>query len=977
MIRMGNKRMTNMWNCNQCIVGTFHRHCALIVLSICVFVANCARPVHGQSLRPAMASTGEPFGVFLVDVPIPPGMNVEDVRVLVSDSEDRVFYPAVAVRTTEIVESEPMAPGRFRPGGLIDRVRNAIRTEKKRKVPVSITVAGLFRGSEPLNFQLQGDVNQRVQLSPQAVDGHAVLLREWWTILASQALRAEKSGDHPLVMHKVLMSLLARRLDLPWPMQVTDPEEAKAAKKKLVEPLGTLALLSGIDPLRDEILDETLARSSSESPASLPAPQDINWLPVGLPKPPDGIEVESLASCVPPECFYLRFGSFANYVWFQDLSARNGGDLAQIVLVRGFNYETSARMERTLNTRMTAVSKMFGDKIISDMAIIGRDLYMKEGASLGVVFEANNMSLLMSSFQNERKQALTKYKDATLKEVTIEGKQVSLLSTPDNRVRSFLVANGQQVLLTSSRHIAERFLQVAAGAPSLGSLDAFRWARVWMPAANKYSVFAYLSPDFFHGLVSPQYQIELHRRLEAIAHIEAVEVASRLAAAEGKSTEIDAMITEGFLPVGFDDRADGTKTLQSPQGWIDSRRGIRGSFLPIVDVPVEQVNERELARYERLANFYRTEWQQMDPMLVGLRRFQVDGQPDAERIGIEAYVAPFTEKKYGWVADLLASAAPVAIATPPDDVVSVQMLMNGTTPLTTPRQPYHLFFGVKDLLPPKPEDTKGLIQTFRALKATPGYIGAYPNPGYLDQLPLGLGGGRPDAFGFSRSLIGIYRWQGNGFSLISFDRSILEHSITALRPIQVQDSAQVRVKVNNLAGTKLSSWINQQWYNRASRASHGNAALLDFMHQQLKVPGAETLDVAQKVLDVRLNCPLGGTFEFVPQATDPKQGWWTSTAWTGEGTAPDGTKLPPAGYSAPWLDWFRGAQLHLTQFPGRLAVVGTFDIRKLPPVKDTASSDEPAALPELNFDLFQLPFKMFGGGDGKSQDAKTPEKKSF
>ncbi len=53
----------------------------------------------------------------------------------------------------------------------------------------------------------------------------------------------------------------------------------------------------------------------------------------------------------------------------------------KIVLVRGFNYETSRRMERMLNTRMSVVAKMFGDKVISDMAIIGRDMYMKEGAS--------------------------------------------------------------------------------------------------------------------------------------------------------------------------------------------------------------------------------------------------------------------------------------------------------------------------------------------------------------------------------------------------------------------------------------------------------------------------------------------------------------------------------------------------------------------------------------------------------------------
>jgi hypothetical protein len=391
-----------------------------------------------------------------------------------------------------------------------------------------------------------------------------------------------------------------------------------------------------------------------------------------------------------------------------------------------------------------------------------------------------------------------------------------------------------------------------------------------------------------------------------------------------------------------------------------------------VDVEPGQVSDAEAARYARLANFYETKWQEMDPMLVGLRRFQVDGDPLAERVGIEAYLAPFGQNKYGWIADMLAPAAPYAIATPADDVISVQMLMNGSAPLTAPRQPYHLFGGVKDMAPPPPGDTKGLIQVFRALRATPGYLGAYPRPGYLDQLPLGLGGGRPDFAGFSRSIIGLWRWQNEGFSVLSFDRSILENTSTTLAPIKAEDSAQVRVDVRNLAGSKLSGWINDQWYERAARASHGNAALLDEVHQQLKVPGPDALKVTETMLDVRLNCPLGGTFTFTPQTAAPDEGWWTSTAWADEAREADGTLTPPPGYTAPWLQWFRGAQLHLTQFPDRVALVGTFDVQRQSPVTTPADGD--VALPPLNFDLFQLPFKMFGGGE--AAPAK-PDKRSF
>lgn len=932
-------------------------------------------------VRPALAIAGEPFGVMVLEIPVPPGQTLEQFRVLLHDDEDRIFYPATSVRSVEVAEVAPVLSGRLRPGGLIDRVRSAIRGENTHRVPVAVTVAALFRGNAPLSVHLVGDINQRLTLTPTvgasaanvAGANHGTLLSEWWRIYGEQVERVERGGDHPLLMHKYLAHMLALRFNLPWPQIEQDPLDARHPQpKKLVEPLGTLALLSGIEPLRDEILEQTLMQPVGDVTANLPAPVAPTWLPPSLPAVPPDVAIESLATRVPADCFYLRFGSFANYLWFQDLSARNGGDLAQIVLVRGFNYETSRRMERMLNTRLTALAKMFGDQIIDDMAIIGSDLYMKEGASLGALFATKNRGLLMSSMNSERRQAIGKIPGATMQTVEIAGKDVSFLSTPDNRVRSFLVADGDYVLLTTSRHLVERFLQTGAGELSLASLDGFRWARQWMPEANAYSVFGYFSPEFFHSIVAPQYQIELRRRLEAIAHIELAEVAARAAVAEGINADVPGMIAAGLLPPWFEQRADGARTLRLDDRWIDSLRGARGSFLPIVDVDVGTVSASEAERYTKLAGFYETKWQQMDPMLVGLRRFQGEGDPRAERIGIEAYLAPFAREKYGWVANMLAPAAPLAVATPTDDVISVQMLMNGTAPLTADREPYHLFAGVKDMAPPSPGDTQGLIQTFRALKATPGYLGAYPRPGYLDQLPLGIGAGRPDYMGISRSIIGLYRWQDAGFSVLSFDRSIVEHTRAALAPIKVEDSAQVRLNVRNLAGSQLSGWINQQWYERASRASHGNAALLDALHQQLKVPGPEALSVAETMLDVRLNCPLGGTFSFVPHADATGKGWWTSSAWANEVMLPDGRAAPPADYVAPWLRWFRTAQLHLTQFSNRVAVVGTLDVQRQTPSVETGESE--SALPPLSFDLFQLPFKMFGSGEA---EPPKPQKRSF
>ncbi|MEZ6077480.1 MAG: hypothetical protein R3C56_17970 [Pirellulaceae bacterium] len=293
---------------------------------------------------------------------------------------------------------------------------------------------------------------------------------------------------------------------------------------------------------------------------------------------------------------------------------------------------------------------------------------------------------------------------------------------------------------------------------------------------------------------------------------------------------------------------------------------------------------------------------------------------------------------------------------PADDAASLQVHVRGSTTLGISSADYHLFGGVKDMIPPDAEDTQGLIKTFQALRAAPAYIGGWPRPGILEQLPLGIGLAHPDAAGFSRLIGGLWRWQNEQFSLLSFDRSILEQAIPQLGVSQTQDLAQVRARVANLTGSRLATWINQQWYIRAWKASHGNSLLLDTISQQLKVPSADCLTVAQRLLDVRLQCPLGGTYQFQPQssqsqasasATASKGGWWTSTAWSEATFDNRGKPVPPPSYSAQWIDWFRGGKVHVTQGADSLAAgrqyrIGdaTFGCATRSPTAEHAADDE-------------------------------------
>ena len=968
----------------------FNFSCVLSVASICICV--CSLPgqqgalpvVQGpENSIQVTAADGEPFGVFSLKVPIAQNLPANP-RVLVHDSENRVFYPVVSVQTVTVRDERQIRDGRQRrqgrigrPGGLIDRLRGAIQQGEEREEPVALEIRGLYRGNGPLTVVLSGDLKQEFAIAPSVqslIPGsdHRTLMNDWWKQYTTKATQMIQQEDFPKLVHQYLVSMLARRLDLPnVDLTPEDPDEEESNRT-----LDMLALLAAIEPLRDDVLEQVMNLPMSID-ASNALPPEILWPPMDIMAPIVEPEIETIASRVPPECFYLRFGAFTNFVWFQDIAERYGGDMAQAVLLRGFNYEATARMERMLAAKMTQLAKMFGDKLVGDMALVGSDLYMKEGASLGVIFYAKNPALLKTAIRADRSSVAKNTPGATVQDLEILGRQVQLLSTPDNQVRSFYVSDGDYIFVTSSRALVRRFLEVGEGGQSLAGSPHFRWTRSAMPDANDYSVFAYFSPEFFHQLVSPQYQIELRRRLQAIAHLEMAEMATQAARSEGFVPEsIAELKNAGLLPAWFDERPDQAVTLRTEERWIDSMRGRRGSFTPIPDLEIQAVTAQELAAYQEVAEFYSTQWQQMDPMVVGLRRFAADDGSDRETVAFEGYIAPFEKDKYGWVANLLGQPTAVELGLPQDDMATLQVHMAGNQGIGPKSGNYHLFAGVKDMVPPNPEDTKGLIATLRALQATPAYIGAWPKPQIVEQLPLGIGRqlGNSDIYGFSRMIGGLWRWQSDTFSLLSFSREIIEAAIPQLSVNEATDFAQARLKVVPLSGTQLGAWVNNLWYQRGWKSSHANTRLLDEVHLQLRVPADECMDVTQKLLDVKLQCPLGGSYEFVPAG---QVGWWQSSAWADSAYDDRGKPAAPPTYSAPWIDWFRGGRAHLTQGENSLALVGAIDL-EMKPIPPELKSAEPANLPSLNFDVFSLPMQIFGNGKKVDESkAGQPQRRSF
>ena len=129
----------------------------------------------------------------------------------------------------------------------------------------------------------------------------------------------------------------------------------------------TLKYLGGGEDVAKEIFRRTAAGLTDDNHpqggqgvAMTRLPAGPRWKKTALPPVQADVVTEPIASRVPPECFYIRFGSFTNYLWFVDLSDEYGGDLGRMVTLRGTATRSTERFEQQLSVKMNQLSRMLG-----------------------------------------------------------------------------------------------------------------------------------------------------------------------------------------------------------------------------------------------------------------------------------------------------------------------------------------------------------------------------------------------------------------------------------------------------------------------------------------------------------------------------------------------------------------------------------------------------------------------------------------
>ena len=428
----------------------------------------------------SVAYLGEPFGVGRVTIGVlkgEPALPLSDERFTVIGDQNQVYY--------SVLKEEPG--------------RRLLRQILDIETPRAVTIYYLFKGTEPFDLYPFTPQEQAVYVKPVVNEqAHRQLLEEWWKQYSSRWQRLKQDPQYPPLVDNFLAASLARRLNKSLPDSKPSILPWKQSKKLTVfdELFASAPYLLKVDM--------EMLKHSSQTEALHDLPEEIDWLrPAETITGLEGVAVEPIAKYVPEECFYLRFGNFTNYLWFRDLNKKWYGDLGNMIARRGIDRASSKRSQQQLSLKESALAKILGPQVIADAAIIGLDAYVEHGAAIGILFQAKNNFLLSQDLTNQRNVALTKYADAKETKLQLAGKEVSLISTPDGRVRSYYAQVDTFHLVTTSRTLAKRFLEAGQGVGALASMPSFKNARQTIPVERQDAVFCIYFTKIFSKSMQP------------------------------------------------------------------------------------------------------------------------------------------------------------------------------------------------------------------------------------------------------------------------------------------------------------------------------------------------------------------------------------------------------------------------------------------------------------------------------------------
>jgi hypothetical protein len=332
-------------------------------------------------------------------------------------------------------------------------------------------------------------------------------------------------------------------------------------------------------------------------------------------------KVEALASLAPADALYLHFGDIRTFVTLLRDVDRFLAPAARALEMSPGEWGLAERYEGQLAVERTGLAEKLGHLAVRSIGVVVGDPLLREGTDVALLFDLENETLLNGVLSTFAANAKTRHPDAVESTVTIAGRAVSVLASPDGAVRQHKVKVGNALVLANSPAAIARILATAdAKHPALAGSGDYQYFRGLYPAEEKRG-FVFLSDAFVGRMTSPAFKIAAARRMEAAADLRAVSGAALLhAMLEGTpAPDAAALVKAGVLAADELVHADGAAITFDAVKGPKSAWGAPGRLVPLSEsvADVTRVSPAEREAYDRFRESYQQYWRTfIDPIGV-------------------------------------------------------------------------------------------------------------------------------------------------------------------------------------------------------------------------------------------------------------------------------------------------------------------------------------------------------------------------
>jgi hypothetical protein len=307
--------------------------------------------------------------------------------------------------------------------------------------------------------------------------------------------------------------------------------------------------------------------------------------------------------------------------------------------VHAQDQQLQRKLEDQLCVRRDVLTRLFGEAVISEVAVTGADPFFNEGTDVTMIFRVKRPEVFRAAAALWLDQVRKDRPDLTEADFNYRGHKVAARYTGDRMVSSFVAEHGEYCIYSNSHRAIRRAIDAAAGAaPTLRDAPDYRYATTILPPAAAANCGYFFIPEaMIRRMVGPAWKISEKRRLQCYNNLVMLNNASLFYRLEyGRSPRSLTDLIEGHFvdPAKIVCPHGGAYAFDAAHDSCTCSLHNRLKYLtPNAELAVLSVSPSEAAEYDRYKLRYQGFWEGLfDPIAV---RITVD-----RRLKLETCVLP-------------------------------------------------------------------------------------------------------------------------------------------------------------------------------------------------------------------------------------------------------------------------------------------------------------------------------------------------